>query len=64
MRPLVSDGSPNVDFIAFWRNFVAYPCIHFMLCNNAPIISGEKCHHEQLSVTEVTVSVSKPTVVK
>jgi len=53
-------GSLNVDINEFQTNLVPYPRIHFMLCSYAPIMSSEKAHHEQLSISELTNSVFEP----
>jgi len=53
-------GSLNVDINEFQTNLVPYPRIHFMLCSYAPIMSNEKAHHEQLSISELTNSVFEP----
>lgn len=47
-------GALNVDVTEFQTNLVPYPRIHFMLCSYAPILSGDRAFHEQLSVTEIT----------
>ena len=44
----------------FQTNLVPYPRIHFVLSSYAPVISAEKAHHEQLSVSEITNSVFEP----
>merc|ERR1712159_565796 len=53
-------GALNVDITEFQTNLVPYPRIHFMLTSYAPIISAEKAYHEQLSVTEITMSTFEP----
>jgi len=47
-------GSLNVDINEFQTNLVPYPRIHFMLCSYAPLISAEKAHHEQFTVSQLT----------
>jgi len=51
------EGSLNVDINEFQTNLVPYPRIHFMLCSYAPVISVEKVHHEQFTVSQLTNSV-------
>jgi len=53
-------GSLNVDINEFQTNLVPYPRIHFMLCSYAPLISAEKAHHEQFTVSQLTNSVFEP----
>jgi tubulin alpha len=53
-------GSLNVDINEFQTNLVPYPRIHFMLCSYAPILSNEKAHHEQLTISDLTTSVFEP----
>lgn len=50
-------GSLNVDINEFQTNLVPYPRIHFLLCSYAPLISSDKAHHEQFSVSQLTNSV-------
>ncbi|XP_072178367.1 tubulin alpha-1 chain-like isoform X1 [Diadema setosum] len=50
------EGSLNVDLNEFQTNLVPYPRIHFPLTTMAPVISKEKAHHEQFSVSEITSS--------
>jgi len=54
------EGSLNVDINEFQTNLVPYPRIHFMLCSYAPLVSAEKAHHEQFSVSQLTSSVFEP----
>ncbi|KAJ7787388.1 Tubulin/FtsZ [Mycena leptocephala] len=54
------DGSLNVDLNEFQTNLVPFPRIHFPLATLAPIISAEKAHHEQNSVSEMTFSCFEP----
>jgi len=54
------DGALNVDINEFQTNLVPYPRIHFMMTSYAPILSAEKAHHEQLSVSELTNSAFEP----
>jgi tubulin alpha len=54
------EGSLNVDINEFQTNLVPYPRIHFMLCSYAPLVSAEKAHHEQFSVSQLTTSVFEP----
>ncbi|KAF8592409.1 tubulin-domain-containing protein [Ramaria rubella] len=48
------DGSLNVDLNEFQTNLVPFPRIHFPLASYSPLISVEKAHHEQNSVSEMT----------
>lgn len=48
------EGSLNVDITEFQTNLVPYPRIHFPSATYAPIISTEKAHHEQMSVSQIT----------
>jgi len=50
-------GSLNIDINEFQTNLVPYPRIHFMLCSYAPVISAEKAHHEQMTVSQLTNAV-------
>ncbi|VUZ49796.1 unnamed protein product [Hymenolepis diminuta] len=54
------DGALNVDITEFQTNLVPYPRIHFPTISYAPIISSEKAHHEQLTVTEITNACFEP----
>lgn len=54
------DGALNVDVTEFQTNLVPYPRIHFMLTAYAPIISKDKAHHENMSVSEITNTVFEP----
>ena len=47
--PLGFDGTLNVDVIELQTNLKPYLRVHFMFGSDAPIISPEKAHHEQLS---------------
>jgi tubulin alpha len=55
------DGALNVDLAEFQTNLVPYPRLHFILSSYAPIISANKIHHEQLSVTDITNNSFEPT---
>lgn len=48
------DGSLNVDLNEFQTNLVPFPRIHFPLTSYSPLISSDKAHHEQNSVSEMT----------
>ena len=48
------DGALNVDLNEFQTNLVPYPRIHYPLATYAPVISGDKAHHQLLSVDEIT----------
>ncbi|KAJ7934653.1 Tubulin/FtsZ, GTPase domain-containing protein [Mycena leptocephala] len=54
------DGSLTVDLNKFQTNLVPFRRIHFPLATLAPIISAEKAHHEQNSVSEMTFSCFEP----
>ena len=54
------DGALNVDLHEFQTNLVPYPRIHFPLATYAPIISRDRAHHEQLSVSEITTACFEP----
>ena len=49
-----------MDLTEFQTNLVPYPRIHFPLATYAPVISGEKSHHEQMSVGEITNQCFEP----
>uniref|UniRef100_A0A224XCF9 Tubulin alpha chain n=1 Tax=Panstrongylus lignarius TaxID=156445 RepID=A0A224XCF9_9HEMI len=53
-------GALNVDLAEFQTNLVPYPRIHFPLVTYAPLLSTEKCCHEKLSVSELTISCFEP----
>ncbi|KAJ6219621.1 hypothetical protein RDWZM_005433 [Blomia tropicalis] len=55
------EGALNVDLTEFQTNLVPYPRIHFPLVTYAPIISAEKAHHEQFSISELTSACFEPT---
>lgn len=55
------EGALNVDLTEFQTNLVPYPRIHFPLVTYAPIISAEKAHHEQFTVSELTSACFEPT---
>ena len=50
------DGSLNVDLNEFQTNLVPFPRIHFPVASFAPLLSGDKAHHEQNSVADMTFS--------
>ena len=54
------DGSLNVDLNEFQTNLVPFPRIHFPVASFAPLLSGDKAHHEQNSVSEMTFSCFEP----
>ena len=55
------DGALNIDLNEFQTNLVAYPCIHFMLSNYAPLVfSAEKAYHENSYVLEIINMVFEP----
>ncbi|XP_002159234.1 tubulin alpha chain isoform X1 [Hydra vulgaris] len=54
------DGSLNVDLTEFQTNLVPYPRIHFPMATYAPVLSVEKAHHEQISVSEITNACFEP----
>jgi tubulin alpha len=54
------DGALNVDFTEFQTNLLPSAWIHFPICSSAPVISGEKAYHEQLSVAEITITLFEP----
>ncbi|KAH9927179.1 alpha2 tubulin [Epithele typhae] len=54
------DGSLNVDLNEFQTNLVPFPRIHFPVASFAPLISADKAHHEQNSVSEMTFSCFEP----
>ena len=58
--PLGFDGTLSVDVIEFQMNLEPNLGVHFMFGSDAPIISAEKAHHEQLSVAKITVSGFEP----
>jgi len=54
------EGALNVDLTEFQTNLVPYPRIHFPLATYSPIISADKVHHEQLTVSELTNTCFEP----
>ncbi|KAI0730685.1 alpha2 tubulin [Earliella scabrosa] len=54
------DGSLNVDLNEFQTNLVPFPRIHFPVASLAPLISADKAHHEQNTVSEMTFSCFEP----
>ena len=54
------NGTLNMDIIKFHMNLEPNLRFHFMFGSDAPIISAEKAHHEQLSVAKITVSGFEP----
>ncbi len=54
------DGSLNVDLNEFQTNLVPFPRIHFPVASYAPLLSADKAHHEQNSVSEMTFSCFEP----
>ncbi|GJJ07411.1 Tubulin alpha-1A chain [Clathrus columnatus] len=50
------DGSLNVDLNEFQTNLVPFPRIHFPLTSYSPLLSADKAHHEQNSVSEMTLN--------
>ena len=50
------EGAVNVDLIEFQTNLVPYPRIHFPVTSFAPIISADKAHHEEPSVSHITAA--------
>ena len=54
------DGSLNVDLNEFQTNLVPFPRIHFPLATFSPLISADKVHHEQNSVSEMTSACFEP----
>ena len=54
------DGSLNVDLNEFQTNLVPFPRIHFPVASFAPLISADKAHHEQNTVSEMTFSCFEP----
>jgi len=50
------DGSLNVDLNEFQTNLVPFPRIHFPLATYSPLLSADKAHHEQNTVSEMTFS--------
>jgi tubulin alpha len=47
------DGGLSTNFLEFEAKLVAYVCIYFPICLDAPLTSTEADYHEQLSVAEV-----------
>lgn len=54
------DGALTVDVNAFQTSLVPYPRIHFMLSLYTAIISAEKAHNEQLSISVITTCAFEP----
>ncbi|TFK78948.1 tubulin-domain-containing protein, partial [Polyporus arcularius HHB13444] len=54
------DGSLNVDLNEFQTNLVPFPRIHFPVASFAPLLSADKAHHEQNTVSEMTFSCFEP----
>ncbi|KAJ8027555.1 Tubulin alpha chain [Holothuria leucospilota] len=53
-------GALNVDLSDFQTNLVPYPRIHFPLATYAPIMSIQKAHHEQFTVSDLTRACFEP----
>uniref|UniRef100_A0A0K0E393 Tubulin alpha chain n=1 Tax=Strongyloides stercoralis TaxID=6248 RepID=A0A0K0E393_STRER len=54
------EGALNMDLNEFQTNLVPYPRIHFPLATYAPIISGDRVLHEQMSVAQITSQCFQP----